>query len=66
MRHRDSVFLNNSNPHNPASQNLIKFMLEKQLAFTGTDLRFYEIHREEVLIAAASSGLLIPESSHVF
>jgi hypothetical protein len=46
IRHRDRVILNNSNPHSPASQVLIKFMLERQLIFTGTDLRFYEITKD--------------------
>jgi hypothetical protein len=41
-------------------------MLDKQLTFTGTDSRYFEISKEEVLIAAASSGLLIPSSNQVF
>lgn len=41
IRQRNKVFLNNSNPHHPSSHTLIKFMLEKNLTFTGTDLRFY-------------------------
>lgn len=66
IQQRASTFLNNSNRHNPASQQLIKFMTDRQLTFTGTDLRYYEISRDEVLVAAASSDLSVPESNEVF
>lgn len=66
IRERNSVFLNNSNPHNPASQILVRFMQERNLKFTGTNSRYYEIGRDEILMAAACSGILVPASRDVF
>lgn len=46
IQERNSVFLNNSNPHNPASQILVRFMQERNLKFTGTNTKYYEIGRD--------------------
>ena len=46
IQERNSIFLNNSNPHNPASQILVRFMQERNLKFTGTNAKYYETGRD--------------------
>ena len=41
IKQKGAIFLNNSNPHSQGSRFLIEFLQEKNLTFTGTDLRYY-------------------------
>lgn len=66
IKQKSAIFLNNSNPHSQGSRFLIEFLQEKNLTFTGTDLRYYEIKEPELQVAASCSGIRLPEKVHVY
>lgn len=66
MKHRGDLFLYGASFRHPNSRLLVEFLEDRNLTHTGPDLKFFQLTRETLLVAASCCGMLLPQSQQAY